>query len=211
MARGSDPNLLWQAIESITETAIAGRGPLKSAETLAREYRFTYGNAEAAIPALVRAEVRKAAGVGFATGLGGVITLPVALPANIVGAALIEARMVAAIAELRGWDADDPKVQRYVQACLVGQRGVDALKQAGVKLTTRVVEPIVVRMAMRRAITQTGVHALGKAPARMVPVVGGVVGGAVDAAVAKSIAKLAMREFPPRERVGPAGLLPPAV
>ena len=45
------------------------------------------------------------------TNIGGVATLPVAIPANITGVAIVQIRMVAAIAHLRGYDLNDNRVR----------------------------------------------------------------------------------------------------
>ena len=57
---------------------------------------------------------------GFVTNIGGVATLPVAIPANIAGVAIVQMRMVAAIAHLRGYDLNDNRVRTALVMCLLG-------------------------------------------------------------------------------------------
>ncbi|MGO2174028.1 MAG: EcsC family protein, partial [Staphylococcus equorum] len=70
---------------------------------------------------------------GFLTGLGGMITLPVALPANITSVVYVQMRMIAAIAHIRGYDLKDDEVKTLVYLCLTGQTAGDILKDVGVK------------------------------------------------------------------------------
>jgi hypothetical protein len=175
----------------LVDAGIDGAGPLESSYELAAHHRRRRGDPEAAIAALVRAETRKCASVGFLTGLGGFVALPVTVPSAIAGAALIEGRMVGAIAVLRGWSIEDPKVRAFVQACLLGQGTVDALKRAGFTLMTGP-GSATSRNALARLATKT----ISRVPGRAVPLVGGVIGGATDAAVCRSIAAIALRELP---------------
>ena len=55
------------------------------------------------------------------TGLGGLITLPVATPANIASVTYVQIRMIAAIAHMRGYDLKDDQVKTFVFVCLTGQ------------------------------------------------------------------------------------------
>ena len=54
------------------------------------------------------------------TNLGGVAALPVTVPANLAGVAVVQVRMVAAIAHLRGYDLDDNRVRTALVMCLLG-------------------------------------------------------------------------------------------
>ena len=50
---------------------------------------------------IIGAHLRLAAGNGFVTGLGGFVTLPIALPANVAGFYIVATRMAGAIAAVR--------------------------------------------------------------------------------------------------------------
>lgn len=69
--------------------------------------------AEQAISRIIKESVAAAGTAGFITGLGGFVTMVVALPANIAGAMIINARMVGAIAYLRGYELTDPTPRRW--------------------------------------------------------------------------------------------------
>ena len=80
---------------------------------------------------MIDQHIRLAGVQGFVTSIGGLVTLPVALPANLTGLAIVQARMVASIAHLRGYDLDDPRVRTAVITCLLGEDGVtDRLKKS---------------------------------------------------------------------------------
>ena len=65
---------------------------------------------------VIEFHVRLAGAQGFVTNLGGVVTAAVAIPANITGLALIQCRMIAGIAHLRGYDLHDPRVRNAILA-----------------------------------------------------------------------------------------------
>ena len=74
--------------------------------------------------------MRYAGAQGFVTNLGGLVTAAVTIPANITGLALIECRMIAGIAHLRGYDLDDPRVRNAILVCMLGEDEVDDPGQA---------------------------------------------------------------------------------
>ena len=67
-------------VERLLEVGIDGRGPVDSAQQLADKARTATPEADGAIDAVVRQHLKIAAAGGFVTGLGGFVTLPVALP-----------------------------------------------------------------------------------------------------------------------------------
>ena len=76
---------------------------------------------------MIENHVRYAGAQGFLTNLGGLVTDAVTIPANITGLALIQCRMVAGIAHLRGYDLDDPRVRNAILTCLLGEDSVNTL------------------------------------------------------------------------------------
>lgn len=59
---------------------------------------------ERAIRDVIEQHVRLAGVQGFVTNVGGVVTMPVTVPANMAGIAVLHLRMAATIAHLRGHD-----------------------------------------------------------------------------------------------------------
>ena len=93
------------------------------------------GDVEKAEKAIAKDHFRKIAGGGFVTGLGGLITLPVALPANVLEFYLLSTRAVAAIAHLRGHDVQQPELRSAILLTLVGADARDILTSAGIPAT----------------------------------------------------------------------------
>lgn len=207
---GAFGNSVVRLIESILDTGIDGKGPFHSAQQVADVALSGHADVEQAVDAVVSSHLKLAAAGGFATGLGGFITLPVALPANVVEFYLVATRMVAAVASARGYDLRQPEIRAAVLLTLVGADSDDLLQKAGVTATGRLSNlaaqrlpgpalMVVNKAVAFRLISQMGKKALvrmGKA----LPVVGGVVGAGLDAYLLKRIADQARHEFPRKAR-----------
>jgi hypothetical protein len=197
-------------IERLLDVGIDGKGRFDSAQGVADVAMAEHDEAERAIDALVRSHLKLAAAGGFITSLGGFVTMPIALPANVLGFYVVATRTVAGIASIRGYDIRKPEVRSAVLLALVGADADDLLKKAGYASTGRLANLAAQRlpgpalMAVNkgvgfRLLTQVGRKSLtrfGKA----VPLVGGVVGAGVDTFLLKRIADHARREFPPKAR-----------
>jgi hypothetical protein len=124
-------------LNTIYDSSISGKGVFgESIQKLADEYVQRYGRTEKAIDKLVSNQRLKSTATGFVTGLGGVVTLPVAIPADLASSLYIEIRMIAAIAAIRGYDVESDEVRTLIYLCLVGNTAGDILKQAGIKCMT---------------------------------------------------------------------------
>ncbi|MBB2899780.1 hypothetical protein FHR75_000568 [Kineococcus radiotolerans] len=198
-------------VQRLLAVGIDGRGPFDSAAEVARAARRRHPDTEAAVSAVVRQHTRLVAGNGFVTGLGGLLTMPVALPANVFGFHVLAVRAVAAIAELRGYDTSRPEVRSTVLLTLVGADATDVLKSVGLPTgnrltrlaTSRVPRPALMLLNKGvgfRLLTRFGTTTLVRVPTRALPVVGGAVGGAVDAVMFRRIAAAAQDALPPTAR-----------
>jgi hypothetical protein len=205
MSEERNPAVIKKALDWAYEKAINGAGIVDSASVLAVDYQKTHSDPEKAIDSLINWQTTKCATSGFITGMGGLLTLPVAIPANISSVLFMQLRMVAAIAMIRGYDPKSDQVQSLAYVCLTGSAASDILKSVGIRIGHKVMEGVIKRVSCQ-TITQInqkvgfrlmtkfgskGVINLGKA----VPLVGGVVGGAVDAASTKIIGKTAKNTF----------------
>ena len=132
-------NKAVQLINWLIEKAIEGVPPLSSAEDLAQEYLIdqSYPDDEERIESLINWETTKNFTTGFITGLGGILTLPVTLPAGFGASWIIQARMAAAIAKIAGYDLQSDRVQTFVVACLVGDALKDIVKSTGIQIGKR--------------------------------------------------------------------------
>src|ERR1035437_9560835 len=117
-------------IERLMDVGIDGRGPFRSAQSVADFALAEHREVEPAIDAMVRSHLRLAAANGFVTGLGGFVAIPIALPANILGFYLVTTRLVAVIASSRGHDIGQPEVRSAILLALVGADADDLLAKA---------------------------------------------------------------------------------
>ena len=80
------PDHIMRCLDQLYDLAVEGSPILKSAKNIGNHYAAGTGSLEERARRLVQWQVTKAGTAGFLTGLGGVITMPVAIPANIAGA-----------------------------------------------------------------------------------------------------------------------------
>jgi uncharacterized protein (DUF697 family) len=204
------PGLTTAFVREALHRAIHGVGPLPPAAHAAeKQLAEQRGRVDRAVHEVIENHVRYAGAQGFVTNLGGVVTAAVAIPANITGLALIQCRMIAGIAHLRGYDLDDPRVRNGVLACLLGEDEIDnlvrkrrlpappmALATALVHdpdldrlISAEVASDLIARVAGKRLATTVG---------RRVPVVGGLVGASADGFTTWRVGRYADRELLPR-------------
>jgi hypothetical protein len=203
-----DEGVVGRLIQVLLDAGIDGLGPLRSATELADRARRDTRTTEGAVKKIIRSHVVKGGIGGFVTGVGGFVTMPVALPANVVEFYVGATRMVAAMATLRGYDVDDPQVRSAVLLTLIGSEADEVLAKAGltgksgkvVGLVGQQLPPAALLM-LNKAIGFRILRGVGeKAFARLgraVPLAGGVVGGGIDVWMMKRIADHALGEFPP--------------
>jgi hypothetical protein len=207
-AAQSDEGMVGRLVQVLLDAGIDGLGPLKSARELADLAEHQTRTPEGAVKKMVRSHVVKGGVGGFVTGIGGFLTMPIALPANVLEFYIVATRMVAGIAKLRGYDVDDPQVRSAVLLTLVGSEADEVLAKAGltgksgkvVGLVGQQLPPAALLM-LNKAIGFKLLRGVGeKAFARLgraVPLAGGVVGGGIDVWMMKRIADHALGEFPP--------------
>lgn len=129
MATLTESNIV-KVLEWTYEKVINGIPGTDSAYELADNFLNKHSNVDAAINSLVNFQVTKCATSGFITGLGGIVTMPVAIPANLASVMYVQMRMIAAIAHMRGYDLKEDQVQTFVYACLTGQTVNEVVKGA---------------------------------------------------------------------------------
>jgi hypothetical protein len=144
----------------------------------------------------------KAGGIGAITGLGGMVTLPVAIPANLVGTWRVQTTMLAVIAEI--YDAEFEVDDFFL--VLGGSAVTEAMKQFGVlagkDVTKRMVEKHVTRETMkainrvvsRQIITKAGTKS-ATSFMKLVPLVGAPVGFAFDWTATRAFGKAGIRYY----------------
>jgi hypothetical protein len=207
---------ITKVVENILDTGIDGKSRFDSADKIAADALRKHPNPEQAIDAIVSSHLKLAAAGGFVTSLGGFITLPVALPANVLGFYLLATRMTAAIAKIRGYDLSQQQIRSAVLLTLVGADADDLLAKAGMvapagRLSNLAAQrlPGPALMVLNKAIGFRMLSTAGRKTfsrfGRNVPIVGGVVGAGLDSWLIKRIADNARTEFPASAAALPPG------
>lgn len=174
-------------------------------EELASDYLTKHSSKEEACKAMLRNQIAKCTTSGFVTGFGGMITLPVTIPANISSVLYVQMRMIACVAYMADFPLESDQTRTFVYACLAGVAVNEAVKQAGVKFGTKFATALVKKIPGSvltkinqkvgfRFVTkfgEKGIVNLGK----MIPGVGAVIGGALDFTETKIIADRAYKWF----------------
>lgn len=210
MKKKLDEKQMLTILDDLYDKALEGIPMVsQSVDEMATDYLSRYDSIEKAAKELVNYQVIKCGTSGFLTGLGGVITLPVTIPANIGSVLYVQLRMIAALARMGGFDLYSDQVQTMIYACLTGQALTDIVKQTGIKvgqkITLSAIKNIPGKVLINinqkvgfRLVTkfgETGVVNIAK----LVPLAGGVVGGAFDVGSTKIIAANAYYIFIKKE------------
>ena len=206
------PGVTSRAVLEALDRAIDGVGPLKpAAQAAEKQLAEQHGDVEKAVREVIENNVALAGGQGFVTNLGGIATAVVAMPANVVGLAVLQCRLIAGIAHLRGYDLSDQRVRNAILAAMLGEDVVKDLikrkKLAGPPLALATAQ--VLDESLRPMLaTEVGAFLVGKVAGkrlvtvagRRVPVVGGVVGASADGWSTWRAGRYASKEFLPRRR-----------
>ncbi len=200
-----DQPLIMKAMDWAYDKAINGIPGLDSAQEMGEDFLRGNKSLKSKANSLIRYQNAKAGTSGFISGLGGLITMPVMIPANITIVLYVQIRMIAAIAHMGGHDLKDDKVKTLVYACIAGNAVKDILKNTGIvigqKLTTQGIKNITREVIVKinqavgfKLLTkfgEKGVINLGKA----IPLVGGIVGGTFDLVTTNTIGNIARNIF----------------
>lgn len=181
---------VMSSLNKCYEAALNGLPNTPNCYEIAEQYLNKYGDVEKATAAFAKWQIMKCSTSGFITSLGGILTLPVAIPANLASVWYIQLRMIATIAVLAGYDPSDDEVQTMAYICLTGASVSKICREAGVHFTNKFTISMIKKIpgevltkinqkVGQRFITKFGTKGiinLGK----MVPFVGGLVGAGFD-------------------------------
>lgn len=155
---------------------------------------------------IVRRKSHKNGLVGAVTGIGGAITLPVAIPADLFGSWRIQIGMALAVARVYGHDSSSVDVKTDIYLILAGDSAKEALKRAGIEIsksvTKKAIDRYITREVMkkiwgivgRKIITKGGEKSM-LSFTKMVPLVGAPVGYAFDWTAARAVGKHAITYY----------------
>lgn len=196
-----------KTLNHLLDYGIKGLGPLKGSKALAAKYKDNpqYTDRLAAARALLQTEKRKSFASGFATSLGGFISLPLAIPTSMAVSWVLQIRTIGAIADLAGFDIDEAPVRTAVGLALLGNRGKELVESDFNELQLKLAQGefnrlpkktlLLVNQRIMAKLTQMagqkGLTRLGKA----IPIAGGLVGGALDYYSAMDSGEFALELF----------------
>ncbi|MFP5415784.1 MAG: EcsC family protein [Actinomycetes bacterium] len=203
---GTD-DAVTRMILQLTRVGIDGVGPFDGARRIAEKAREKASGTEEAVERVIGQHLAGGAVTGFVTGVGGFVTMIVAIPANVFSFYVQATRMAAAVAHLRGYDVTDPRIRTAVLLALVGSNSADLLAKAGVTTGTHFAVDMASRnlprpalMVIQKAVGFQILRRVGERVfarvGKLAPVAGGAIGAGVDFAMMRRIADQAKAEFP---------------
>jgi len=182
--------------------AVSGLPLVDTPEKLAAPY-LRRGASRAHAEAMIGQHIALSGLTGFVTGLGGWLSMPVTLPANLAGVALLQLHMAASCAVLAGRDLNDSDTRTEVVECLLKTRKgepnteqEETLSRATVKLAEKGVRSIA-KASFLWSAAAAG-RRIGGRIARGVPFLGGVIGAISDAYNTRIVARHTLDTYFPR-------------
>ncbi len=178
---------------------------IEPVEKFANHYLQKHQTVEESLNSLIKWQIAKSATSGFITNLGGLITLPAAIPANLASVIFIQLRMISAIAHMGRYDLKSNQVKSFVIMCLCGNAVKNIIQEAGVEIGIKIATNTVMKIPEKiiiRINEKIGFRLLAKLGEKgginimkLVPIVGGVIGGSLDAAATYAIGNVAKKIF----------------
>lgn len=196
MVKKPDESIALSLVKQIVDKSVDGNHTLNisSAEDLANQYLNdkSFKNNQERIDSMIKWEATKNFASGFATGLGGFITLPVTLPTSLVSSWIIQARLCAAVAFICGYDINDDRVRTAIILVILGDGGKEVLKGLGVDISKEISMQLIKNLAPKiikeinkqvgfKLITSASQKSILSQASKFIPFVGGVVSGSIDA------------------------------
>ncbi|MGE5382767.1 MAG: EcsC family protein [Omnitrophica WOR_2 bacterium] len=185
--------------------ALSGSKGMEKASQLALHYADPSLSVNQQINALIRHQQLLAGSSGFITGIGGLMSLPIAIPLNLASVVFIQLRMIAAIAHLGGFDIEDKRVKSMAYACMAGNAAKDIFQEIGIRTGTKLTQKLIYGISERSfisvnekigfaLISRTGSKGLINL-SKAVPIAGGIIAGSLDLATTALIGKIAKKTF----------------
>lgn len=197
---------ILQILDSLYEKCLNGIPNVsRSVPDLANDYLNKNPYVKFAAQELINAQIAKCTTSGFLTSLGGIITLPISVPANVSSVLYVQMRMIACLAYMGGYDLNSDQVQTFVYVCLAGVSVNNILKNTGIKVGNKVANNMLKKLPGSiltkinqavgfRLVTKFGTKGLINL-GKMIPAVGGVIGGVLDFTETRAIANRAYKLF----------------
>jgi uncharacterized protein (DUF697 family) len=197
--------VILNALDWAYDKAVNGVRGLDSAQDMADDYLKGEGALIDKVNSLIRWQNTKAGTSGFITGLGGLLTLPLTLPANITSVLYVQIRMVAAIAIMGGYDVKDDRVRSIVYSCIAASSAAEVAKNFGIKLGNKLAMQGIKKISgetLKKINQAVGVRLLTKFGqkgfvnlGKTIPFVGGIVGATFDVVATNTVGNVARNTF----------------
>lgn len=197
---------MMQLLDKLYDYSVQGIDKVSPpVEEIANEYLTKNKSIPSAANSFVHYQIAKCTTSGFITGLGGVIALPITVPANIGSVIYVQMRMIACLAYMGGYDVNCDQVQTLVYACLAGISVDQIFKNVGIQFGNKLTMSMIKKIpgtALTKINQKVGFRFLTKFGTKgiinigkMIPIVGGVIGGGFDFTETKIIANRAYKMF----------------
>ena len=189
----------------IDEMIISSPGEIKGYVSKLREQNVGISDYDLA-KKIVGRKAFKNGLVGAATGVGGLITLPITIPIDLVATWKIQITTALTVAHVFGHTHQTTDLKTDVYLILAGSSAQEALKKVGVEVgkavTKKVIEKHVTKEVMKkiwrvipqRIITKAGGKSL-LSFSRMVPLIGAPIGFGFDYLGTNTMGKLAIKYY----------------
>ena len=193
-------------LDSIYNQTLIGLPGSGSVQELAEDFLSESGSLDEKVDSLIRYQIAKCSATGFLTGVGGLLTLPITIPADIGVNLYVQMRMVAAIAHMGGYNLNHDKVRTFIYVALCGNSAKEVLKDAGIQFANKfgmnVIQKKVTSEIIKEINRIVGFQLITKAGSKgvinltkMVPILGGVVGATFDGYATNVIGDTAKEMF----------------
>lgn len=144
--------------------------------------------------------------VGAVTGIGGLVTLPVAVPANLAATWRVQATMACAIAYVYGHTPSTTDLKTDIYIIIAGDSAKEVFKRFGIEVskavTKKTIDTYVTREVMKKIWAVIGQKIITKAGeksltslVKMVPFVGAPVGFAFDWVATRAVGETAIKYY----------------
>lgn len=181
-------------LRQLYDEALAGLPVLGTPHAAVRSARAESEGAAADV--LVRRYALLGGTTGFLCGLPGYLTMPVTIPSNLAGIALLQLHLTAALAVLAGREPRDEAVRARCIACVLGTDCDDASPASGEDEREGLMQRLAEKLGERglRFASEQVVRLVSNGT-RSLPLLGGAVGGVSDARSTWAVGQRARRAF----------------
>ena len=145
---------ILNTLDALYDKVLQGVPPKREgAVAMAERYLRKNDSVDEAALDLITDHISRCTATGFVLGLGGLVTMPLTIPANIAGVLYFQLRMIAGVAYMGGYDVYSPQVRMLTYVCLAGISIQSMLKNTGVKIGTRITKTVVAKIPAKLTAT----------------------------------------------------------